>query len=142
MNADPLRSILPDPAQNEGWALYAEEAFFAHGGLGNTTDAERSIFGSYRYRIVRVVFDVNTETRAWDLQRAADYKDRAEPGKGSINEDLLRALNWPTQLICYYAGEDCRSCRSATTTRRSSARRMTSAPSTTRSWPRARSRSR
>lgn len=102
LNPDPLRSILPDPVQNEGWALYAEEVFFRHGGLDPA--AERSILGSYRHRIRRVVYDVHIETGAWDLQRAADYKYNAEPGQGAIDEELMRSIQWPTQLICYYAG--------------------------------------
>jgi len=51
-----------------------------------------------------VVYDVNIETGAWDLQRAADYQQNASAGKGHINEDVLRAVNWPTQLVCYFAG--------------------------------------
>ena len=32
---DPLRSVLLDPVQNEGWALYAEEALWNHSPFGN-----------------------------------------------------------------------------------------------------------
>ncbi len=102
---DPLRSIVPDGVQNEGWGLYAEEALFVHGGLGYTTDAERVILGSYRHRIRRVIFDVNIETGVWDLQQAADFKYGAAPGQGKIDEDILRSIHWPTQLVWYYAGK-------------------------------------
>jgi hypothetical protein len=105
LNPNPLRSILPDPAQNEGWGLYAEEALYEHGGLGTSQDSERSYLGSYRGRIRRVVYDVNIETGAWDLQQAADFKGQAAPGKGHVDEDILRSINWPTQLICYYVGK-------------------------------------
>jgi uncharacterized protein (DUF885 family) len=103
---NPLRSILPDSVQIEGWGLYAEEVLFAHGGLGESPDAERSILGSYRHRIRRVIFDVKIETGQWTLQQAADFKSNAEPGQGKIDEDILRSIHWPTQLISYYAGKE------------------------------------
>ena len=78
---------------------------FVHGGLGYTTDAERTVLGSYRYRILRVIFDVNIETGVWSLQEAADFRANAKPGEGKINEDILRSINWPTQLVWYYAGK-------------------------------------
>jgi hypothetical protein len=105
LNPDPIRSILPDPVQNEGWGLYAEEAFFEHGGLGSTDAARRSYLRSYRFRIGRVIYDVNIETGMWDLQQAADWKDGAAPGQGRIDPNLLRSVNWPAQLVCYYAGK-------------------------------------
>jgi len=103
LNPDPLRSILPDPVQNEGWGLYAEEAFWAHGGLGDSPAAERAVLGSYRHRIRRVVYDTNIETGRWDLQAAADYKY----GKAGapVDEELMRSIQWPTQLVCYFAGK-------------------------------------
>jgi hypothetical protein len=105
LQKDPLRAILQDSVQIEGWGLYAEEALFAHGGLGHTADAERVVLGSYRVRIRRVIYDVNIETGVWDLQRAADWKFDAAPGQGKIDEDVLRSINWPTQLIGYYTGK-------------------------------------
>lgn len=105
LHPDPLRSILPDSALNEGWGLYAEEVFWAHGGLGSSPGAERSMLRSYRARANRVVYDVNVETGAWSLQQAADYKYGAAPGEGPVDEDLLRTLQWPTQLVGYYAGK-------------------------------------
>ena len=104
LNPDPLRSILPDPVLNEGWALYAETVFWENGGLGTTPAAELSVLRSYRHRIRRVVYDTNIEAGTWDLQAAADYKYATEPGKAPIDEELMRSINWPAQLICYYAG--------------------------------------
>jgi len=105
LNPDPIRSILPDCTQNEGWALYAEQAFSEHGGLGHSDGARRTLLGSYRARIARVVYDVNIERGTWTLQQAADFKYRKPPGEGHVDEDLLRSINWPTQLVCYYAGK-------------------------------------
>jgi hypothetical protein len=104
LNPDPLRSILPDPVLNEGWGLYSETVFWQHGGLGDTPAAELSVMRSYRHRIRRVVYDTNIETGVWDLQAAADYKYGAAPGEAPIDEELMRSINWPTQLVCYYAG--------------------------------------
>lgn len=39
LNKDPLRSIVSDPVQNEGWALYAEQEFWQAGGLGPSANA-------------------------------------------------------------------------------------------------------
>ena len=105
LNPDPLRSILADPVQNEGWALYAEEVFYERGGGDPAADGQRAYLASYRGRIARVVYDVNVETERWTLQQGADFRARAEPGKGQIGPELLRAVNWPTQLIAYYAGK-------------------------------------
>ena len=105
LNKDPLRSILPDGVQNEGWGLYAEQALYDHGGLGNTPESRAAYLRSYRHRIARVIFDAKIERGEWDLQRAADFKDRAAKGKGEIDEDLLRSIHWPTQLVCYFAGK-------------------------------------
>ena len=102
---DPLRSILPDSAQNEGWGLYAEETFLAHGGFGDSAEAERWILRAYRHRIRRVIFEVKIETGEWTLQQAADFRDGAAPGAGEVDEEILRAIQWPTQLIGYYAGK-------------------------------------
>ncbi len=105
LNPDPLRSILPDPSQNEGWALYSEEAFWEHGGFGTSPDAQRAYLRSYRARIARVLYDVRIESGEWTLQQAADFKRQSEAGKSPIDEDILRAINWPTQLICYFSGK-------------------------------------
>ena len=103
LNPDPIRSILPDCPQNEGWALYAEEVFGAHGGLAESNNAKRIVLQSYRTRIARVIYDVNIESGDWDLQKAADFKYGA-PG-AEVDEDVLRSINWPTQLVCYFAGK-------------------------------------
>lgn len=105
LNPDPLRSILADPVQNEGWGLYAEEVFYEHGGADPGPDGQRAYLGSYRGRIARVIYDVNVETERWTLQQGADFRARAEPGKGQIGPEMLRAINWPSQLIAYYAGK-------------------------------------
>lgn len=102
LNPDPLRSILPDPAQNEGWALYAEEAFLEFGGFGDSERAKASVLRSYRGRVARVVYDVRIETGVWSLQQGADWK---YGGQGKVDEDVLRSINWPTQLVSYYGGK-------------------------------------
>jgi hypothetical protein len=105
LHKDPLRSILPDGVQNEGWGLYAEEALYDHGGLGDTPESRTAFLRSYRHRIARVIFDAHIERGEWNLQRAADFKDHAASGKGKIDEDLLRSIQWPTQLVWYFAGK-------------------------------------
>jgi hypothetical protein len=105
LHADPIRSILPDPVQNEGWALYAEEELWSHGGFGPSDQATAAVLRSYRFRIARVCYGINIETGVWDLQQGADFQQHAEAGKGRINEDVLRVIQWPTQLICYFTGK-------------------------------------
>lgn len=102
LNPDPLRSVLMDSGLVEGWALYAEEVFHAHGGLGDDPAAELAILRSYRSRIARVVYDVRIETGAWSLAEGMAFK-RGAPAEP--DEDLLRSINWPTQLVAYYAGK-------------------------------------
>jgi uncharacterized protein (DUF885 family) len=102
LNPDPLRSILPDSGAVEGWALYAEQVFAEHGGFAGSPAAEANVLRSYKFRIKRVPVDVNVETGRWDLQQAAVYKYGAD---GEVDEDILRAINWPTQLDCYFAGK-------------------------------------
>jgi hypothetical protein len=105
LHDDPIRSILPDPVQNEGWALYVEEELWSHGGFGPSDQAKSNVLHSYRFRIARVCYGINIETGVWDLQQGADFQQHAEAGKGRINEDVLRAIQWPTQLICYFTGK-------------------------------------
>ncbi|MFN8587098.1 MAG: DUF885 domain-containing protein [Candidatus Eisenbacteria bacterium] len=105
LNPNPIRWILQDNCLVEGWALYAEEAFWAAGGHGDSPLAEYRMLGSYRSRIRRVVYDVNIERGDWTLQQAADYKRNAEPGKGRVDEDILRSIQWPSQLITYFTGK-------------------------------------
>ena len=105
LNPNPLRSILPDGVQNEGWGLYAEEELWRHGGLGPLPAARHAILRSYRFRAARVVYDVNIESGVWDLQAGADFQQRVAKGKGKINEDVLRAIQWPTQLSWYFTGK-------------------------------------
>lgn len=103
LNPDPIRSILPDCAQNEGWALYAEQVVHEHGGFGPSVGAQRAVLRSYRGRIRRVPVDVRVETEAWTLAEAGEWK--YGEGKGEVDGDMLRAINWPTQLVCYFAGK-------------------------------------
>ncbi len=105
LHADPIRSILPDGVQNEGWGLYAEEELWRHGGLGASPAARAAILRSYRFRAARVVYDVNIETGVWDLQTGADFQQRVAKGKGKVNEDVLRSIQWPTQLSWYFTGK-------------------------------------
>jgi uncharacterized protein (DUF885 family) len=103
---DPIRSILADGVQNEGWALYAEEMFFNAGGLGTSADAQYQTLDSWRFRVRRVIYDVNVESGLWTLQQAGDFKSEvSQPGKGVADEDVQRAINWPAQLICYFSGK-------------------------------------
>ncbi|MFI5347351.1 MAG: DUF885 family protein [Elusimicrobiota bacterium] len=103
---DPIRSVLADGVQNEGWALYAEDMFQRAGGLGASVDAQYQTLDSWRFRVRRVIYDVNVESGLWSLQQAGDFKSSAsEPGKGTVDEDVLRAVNWPAQLICYFSGK-------------------------------------
>ena len=102
-NPDPIRTLLGDGATIEGWGLYAEELFWEHGGFGDGVHAELSMLRSYRARIRRVVYDVKVETEVWDLQQAAEW--RAGQEGVEIDRDVLRAIQWPTQLIGYFAGK-------------------------------------
>ncbi len=105
LNPDPLRSLLWDNAMGEGWALYAESIFWAAGGLGSSPEAESQTLDSWRYRIRRVFYDVNVESGDWSLQDAGDFKSLARKGKGHVDEDILRTINWPAQLIGYFSGK-------------------------------------
>ena len=105
LNPDPLRSLLQDNPLVEGWAMYAEEIFWRAGGLGDSPDAEYKTLASWRGRIRRVFYDVHVECGDWTLQEAGDFRSQARRGKGSVDEDILRAINWPAQLIGYFAGK-------------------------------------
>ena len=102
---NPLRTILTDHASVEGWALYAEELFWEGGGFGDSDRARNNVLRSYRARIRRVFYDVNVETGRWTLQEGADWKYEAAPGQGTIDPDVQRTIQWPTQLIGYFAGK-------------------------------------
>jgi uncharacterized protein (DUF885 family) len=52
------------------------------------------------------VYDVNVETSVWSLQQAADWKHATRPGKGTIDPDVQRSINWPAQLIGYFSGRE------------------------------------
>lgn len=105
LNANPLRSVLWDNALVEGWALYAEDVFWRAGGLGPSPDAQRHTLESWRFRIRRALYDVNVESGDWTLQDAADFKHRTLRGAGTVDEDILRTINWPAQLIGYFSGK-------------------------------------
>ncbi|TBR17092.1 DUF885 domain-containing protein [bacterium] len=105
LNANPLRSILWDNALVEGWALYAEDVFWRAGGLGPSPEARRQTLESWRFRIRRVFYDVNVESGDWTLQDAADFKSGALRGTGKVDEDILRTVNWPAQLVGYFSGK-------------------------------------
>ncbi len=105
LNPDPIRRILVDGMQNEGWGLYAEEELWRHGGLGDAPATKDAILRSYQFRIARVVYDVNIETGAWTLQQGADFQQQTSPGQAKVNEDVLRAIQWPTQLVHYFTGK-------------------------------------
>ena len=105
LNANPLRSLLPDNGLVEGWALYAEEIFWRAGGLGDSLAAEYRTLASWRSRIRRVFYDVHIACEDWTLQEGADFRHQARRGKGAVDKDILRTTNWPAQLICYFAGK-------------------------------------
>lgn len=103
---DPIHSILQDGSAVEGWALYAEQLFWEGGGFGASDTAKAKMLRSYKGRIRRVFYDVNIESGTWTLQQAADWK--VPPADGQHTEpdpDVLRSINWPTQLITYFAGK-------------------------------------
>ena len=106
LNPDPLRNLFQDPVQNEGWALYAESEMWEQGGLGASPQAHVEMLDSWLFRMRRVVYDVNVETGAWTLQQASDWKAHKKPGEAPIGTDVKRAVNWPGQLICYFAGKE------------------------------------
>jgi uncharacterized protein (DUF885 family) len=104
LHPDPLRSLLYDNTRVEGWALYAEELFWKAGGFGPSPEAASAVASSWKFRVKRVFYDVHVERGDWTLQEAADFKDQVRRGKGEVDEDILRAINWPAQLIGYFAG--------------------------------------
>ena len=87
-------------------ALYAEQEMWEQGGLGDGAAAHVETLKSWRYRIRRVIYDVNVETGRWTLQQAADWKYAKPKGRGTIDADLRRTINWPAQLVCYFAGKE------------------------------------
>lgn len=105
LNPNPIRWIFQDNCLVEGWAMYAEEVFWRRGGLGDSPVTSYRTLASYRGRIRRVVYDVNIERGDWTLQQAADYKRNTAPGKGRVDEDIMRSINWPAQLIGYFTGK-------------------------------------
>ena len=106
LSLDPLRNLFQDPVQNEGWALYAEQEMWEQGGFGDAVATHDAVLKSWRARIRRVVYDVNMETGVWTLQQAADWRKQAPPGTTPVSPEILRAVNWPGQLICYFAGKE------------------------------------
>ncbi len=105
LNPNPIRKLLYDTPLTEGWAMYAEWMFWQAGGLGSSADAENRVLGSWRGRIRRVFYDVNVECGDWTLQDASDFRSRARSGTAEVDEDVLRAINWPAQLIGYFTGK-------------------------------------
>lgn len=105
LHPNPLRSILQDVCITEGWAMYAEEIFWRAGGLGDSPEASYRTLNSWRSRIRRVFYDVHVECGDWSLQDAADFKRQARRGAGAVDPDILRTINWPAQLISYFAGK-------------------------------------
>jgi len=102
----PVRRLAHSGPGVEGWALYAEALFEENGGFGGTVEGRIHTLRSYRARIKRVVFDVKVETGEWTLQQAADWKHDQPEGQGHVDPELLRTVQWPTQLIGYYAGRE------------------------------------
>ena len=105
LNANPIRSLLNDNSFVEGWALYAEWILWQAGGLGPSPEAEYQTLDSWRFRIRRIFYDVHVESGDWSLQDGGDFKSAARRGKGSVDEDVLRTINWPGQLIGYFSGK-------------------------------------
>lgn len=105
LNPNPLRKLFYDDVMVEGWALYAEEIFRAAGGYAGNKAGDYHTLDSWLFRIRRVVYDVNIETGKWTVQEGADWKHRAKKGEGKVDPDVLRTVNWPTQLISYFCGK-------------------------------------
>ena len=106
LNRNPLRNVFADVVQNEGWALYAEQLMWEQGGLGPTPQAQAAMLRSWRARIRRVVYDVNVATGRWTLQQAADWRAQAAPGQARLDPEIQRTVNWPSQLMSYFAGKE------------------------------------
>ena len=106
LNPDPLRSLFFDSVQGEGWALYAEQEMWDQGGLGDAAQTHDAVIQGWRARIRRVVYDVNMETGAWTLQQGADWRAGSAAGATPVTPEILRAINAPAQLICYFAGKE------------------------------------
>ena len=106
LNPNPLRNVFSDPVQNEGWALYAEQLMWEQGGFGPGAQSRVNMLRSWRGRIRRVVYDVNIETGLWSLQQGADWAQQAQAGQGRVGPEIQRAVNWPAQLVCYFAGKE------------------------------------
>jgi uncharacterized protein (DUF885 family) len=105
LNPNPIRSLLNDNSFVEGWALYAEWILWQAGGLGPTPEAEYQTLDSWRFRVRRIFYDVHVESGDWSLQDGGDFKSQARRGKGAVDEDVLRTINWPGQLIGYFSGK-------------------------------------
>ncbi len=106
LNPNPLRNVFADAVQNEGWALYAEELMWEQGGLGTAPQARAAVLRSWRFRIRRVVYDVNVATGRWTLQQAADWRMQVPAGQGRLDPEIQRTVNWPAQLMCYFTGKE------------------------------------
>ena len=106
LQADAIRSLFLDPVENEGWALYAEQEMWDQGGFGHDVDTHTAVLQSWRGRVRRVVYDVNMESGRWSLQQGADWRANTPAGTTPPTPEILRAINWPTQLICYFAGKE------------------------------------
>ncbi len=106
LNPNPLRWLLQDNDLVEGWAMYAEEAFWRAGGLGDSPITSYRTLDSWRFRIRRVIYDANIERGDWTLQQGADWKRNTAPGKAVVDEDVMRSIHWPAQLIAYFCGKE------------------------------------
>ena len=102
---NPIHAILQDGSAVEGWALYAEQLFWEGGGFGDSERAHANMLRSYRGRIRRVFYDTHIEGGEWTLQQGADWKAGTAPGVTAPDPDVLRSIQWPTQLITYFAGK-------------------------------------
>lgn len=102
---NPIHAILQDGSAVEGWALYAEQLFWEGGGFGDSDRAHANMLRSYRSRIRRVFYDTHIERGEWTLQQGADWKAGTAPGVTAPDPDVLRSIQWPTQLITYFAGK-------------------------------------
>ena len=102
---NPIHAILQDGSAVEGWALYAEQLFWEGGGFGDSNRAHANMLRSYRSRIRRVFYDTYIESGDLTLQQGADWKAGTAPGVTAPDADVLRSIQWPTQLITYFAGK-------------------------------------
>ena len=59
-------------------------------------------------RVVQLMAENGIETSISNRRayQGADWKRQTAPGGAMVDPDVRRSVNWPTQLICYFAGKE------------------------------------